>query len=157
MVILILLLWSLCAVYITRFLYQRNMKVAAAMYAVLYVYLTVWIFLVTSLDVFHFGLDADATADLYAGDLYRSFAGLMQLFDQFSAEALLGIVFGCVALAISMIAFVVIGGVQLVRAIAKVLKGKALRKAVRKVRDVVRVHGTYAPTRIYLQYCRLNN
>ena len=157
MVILILLLWSLCAVYITRFLYQRNMKVAAAMYAVLYVYLTVWVFLVTGLDVFHFGLDAEATADLFAGDIYRSFAGVMQLFDKFPAEALLGIVFGCVALAISMIAFVVIGSVQLVRAIANVLHGKALRGACKKERNALYVHTTYAPTRIYLQYCRLNN
>lgn len=157
MVILILLLWSLCAVYITRFLYARGMKVAALVYTVLYVYLTAWVFLMSYMDVAQFGMVPDQYADLYAGDLYRSLAGIVALFDRLPAELLIGIVFACIAIGISLVAMLVISGVHLYKAIANVLKGKALCGAPKRERRPKPVRTLYAPTRIYLQYCRLNN
>ena len=157
MVILILLLWSLCAVYITRFLYQRGLKIAALVYTILYVYLTAWVFLISYLDVAQFGFVPDQYADLYAGDLYRSLAGVVALFDRLPAELLIGIVFACIAVCISVVAMLVIGGVRLYKAIAVVLKGKALGGAAKREAKPKPVRIAYAPTRIYLQYCRLNN
>ena len=48
MVVLLLLLWSVSAIYITHFLDKRKMKVAAIAYAVLYGYLVIWSWLIFS-------------------------------------------------------------------------------------------------------------
>ena len=157
MVILLLLLWSLCAVYITRFLYKRNMKVAAGLYVVLYLYLTTWIFLISGWDFVQFGFVPDRYAELYAGDFYHSFTRLIEVFDKLPSGILIAIVGLCIALATSVIAFLVIGGVHLAKAIAKVLQGKPLstKKGLHTVHTCVRA--LPVRSRIYLEYCRLNN
>lgn len=157
MVILILLLWSLCAIIINRFLVKKGMKVAAAVYTALYVYLTVWVFVISYMDFVHFGADADSTAALFVGDFYRSFAGLTQMLDRLPSDLLVGIVFSCIAIAISVVSILIIGGIHLYRAIAKVLQGKPLPKVGRLQHTKRYVRSPFAYERIYLRYCRLNN
>ena len=78
MIIILIALWSLCAIYFTRLLTQRKMRAAAISVAVLYVYLIAWIYAIFILDAADLGFTEKETqiSLLHGSGIYHSFVNL---------------------------------------------------------------------------------
>ncbi len=78
MIILLIVLLSLCAIYFTRLLKKKSMKLAANAVATLYGVLIAWIYFVFVIDVACFGFkDTESRFSIILGsDIYHSFVDI---------------------------------------------------------------------------------
>lgn len=156
MIIAILLLWSLVGVSLTRFLYNKRLKVAATAYGVLYITIVAWMFFMYFIDAVHLRLGISQWSLWDASEIYEAFTTLYHQLYAISADWLVAVVFLCVTVAISVGVYLVVSSVQIAKDIYKRLR----RAAPRARRQVYRAPSTVAyvaPRRIYLTYCRLND
>ena len=145
MIIVLMLLWSL---------YRKRMKWAALSYGVLYIVLTAWMYFLFAVDVAHLGFGTSKLSLWNAGSIYSAFADInARLFDV-SEDWLIAVVFLSIAIAASVVAYLVVSSVQLMKEIYR-----RVRRALRAVkRDVLNLEEHSAPamsTKIYLTLCRL--
>ena len=157
MIVLMILLWCLSAVFITRFLERKKMKTAQIAYTVLFIYLLAWIFLIFFLDVkdYGFGFTSSKFAALYGSYSYHEFVNLTQALYQLPAGVLVAIIVACLAIGISAISVVILGGIHIVKAIIE------LAKHSREIYGRPEVEYSIAKvfmgfSRIYIKNCRLN-
>lgn len=154
MIIVLMLLWSLVAVSLVRFLYRKRMKWAALSYGVLYMVLTAWMYFLFAVDVAHLGFGTSKLSLWNAGSIYSAFADINARFFAVSEDWLIAVVFLSIAIAVSVVSYLVISSVQLVCEIYR-----RVRRALRTVkRHVLAVEEHVAPapnTKIYLTLCRL--
>ena len=156
MIIAILLLWSLVGVSLTRFFYNKRLKVAATAYGVLYISLVAWMFFMYFMDAAHLQLGIAQWSLWDASDIYEAFITLYHQLYAISADWLIAVVFLCITFALSVGIYLVVSSVQ----IAKDLYLRLRRTAPRAPRMVYRAIVPQAPVvqrRIYLTYCRLNS
>ena len=154
MIIVLMLLWSLVAVSLVRFLYRKRMKWAALSYGVLYMILTAWMYFLFAVDVAHLGFGTSKLSLWNAGSIYSAFADINARFFAVSEDWLIAVVFLSIAIAVSVISYLVISSVQLMKEIYRRVR-RALHTAKRHVL-VLEPHSAPAvPTKIYLTLCRL--
>lgn len=156
MIIALLLLWSLVAVSLVRFLYGKRMKWAALAYGVLYIVLTAWVYFLFVVDVAHLGFGTTKLSLWSAGTIYDAFADMNARFFAVSEDWLIAVVFLCVAVALSVVSYLVVSSVQLVRELYRRAR-KALREAKRCALAVAADKPLQSYRKIYLTFCRLRN
>jgi len=154
MIIVLMLLWSLVAVSLVRFLYRKRMKWAALSYGVLYMILTAWMYFLFAVDVAHLGFGTSRLSLWNAGSIYSAFADINARFFAVSEDWLIAVVFLSIAIAVSVVAYLVISSVQLVQEIYRRVY-RAPRAVKRNVLAVEEHQEPAAPTKIYLTLCRL--
>lgn len=157
MVLLLILLWSICAIYIIHFLETHKMRVAAVAYAVLYCYLLVWFYAVVFFDLSEYGLTPGHMGHLHGSSLYFSFLELHARLGQLSAGVLEALAYAAVALALTVLWFFVISGYRLWREIRRLFAGRLRLRSPRRepVRPGrVRLRLAYP---IWLRHCRMND
>lgn len=156
MIILMMLLWSLVAVSLVRFLYKKHMKWAALAYGVLYIVLTAWMYFLFAVDVAHLGFSTAKASLWSAGSIYSAFADINARLFAVSEDWLIAVVFLCIAIAISVVSYLVISSVQLVRALYRRTR-RALRQTRRFALVCLPQRQPAVPNKIYLTLCRLIN
>ena len=156
MIIVLMLLWSLVAVSLVRFLYRKRMKWAALAYGVLYITLTAWMYILFAVDVAHLGFGASKLSLWNAGSIYSAFADVNARLFTVSEDWLIAVVFLSIAIALSVFSYLVISSVQLVKALYSRAR-RALRHTRRNVQVVAEATPDVAPQKIYLTLCRLIN
>ena len=154
MIIVLMLLWSLVAVSLVRFLYRKRMKWAALAYGVLYIILTAWMYFLFAVDVAHLGFGTSKMSLWNAGSIYSAFADVNARLFAVSEDWLIAVVFLSIAVAVSVISYLVISSVQLVKELYRRVR-RALRTVKRSVLSVEQHDEPTAPTKIYLTLCRL--
>lgn len=157
MVVLMILLWCLSAVFITRFLERKKMKTAQIAYTVLFIYLLAWIFLIFVLDVkdYGFGPSGSKFGALYGSYSYQEFVNLAGALYQLPTSILVAIIVACVAIGASAITVVILGGIHFIKAIRELAKHR------REIGGTPKIEYFIAKTRrgfsrIYIKNCRLN-
>lgn len=158
MVIILMALWSLCAIYFTRLLTQRKMRAAAISVVVLYVYLIAWIYAIFILDAADLGFsDAETRLSLLHGSgIYHSFVSLTSKMSVIPLPILKAIV-GVAAMTITASFIVAFHGIfEVSREIYRIVKKKNLQI---HHRTEWKVNSYSAPVRrisIIRLYCRAN-
>lgn len=78
MIVQSVILLSLCAIYFTRLLIKKSLKVAATAIATLYGFLIIWLYSIFVLDVASFGFsDTESSFSIILGsDIYHSFVDI---------------------------------------------------------------------------------
>ena len=157
MIILMILLWSICAVYITHLLEKKKMRAASIAYTVLFCYLLGWTYLVFFWDVFDFGLDLSRIAWLHGSQVFRAFVDIRDQMFEAPMWVLQNIVCLAVVFGISVIAYLIAAGIDIYGELRRICR----RVAARRRPFTQRKYG-YGPVtsyceRMYLRHCRLNN
>jgi|GEM_PF-2361310 len=129
MILLIIVLWSLSAVFITRLLSKKGMKVASILYTALYAYIITWIYLIFVIDVADIGfVYADMRESLiYGSDIYHSFGKLYDTMYLLPEEVLTSIVCVSVVVLVASLVVVFVGGWQVSREIYRNLKSNYIK------------------------------
>lgn len=157
MIIVLMLLWSLVAVSLVRFLYRKRMKWAALAYGALYITLTIWMYFLFAVDAAHLGFSSPSKLALWnAGNIYSAFADVNARLFAVSEDWLIAVVFLCIAVALSVVCYLVISSVQLVKELYR-RAGRELHAVRRHALTVGTTYKAAAPQKIYLTYCRLLN
>ena len=128
MIVILIALWSLCAIYFTRLLTQRKMRAAAISVAVLYVYLIAWIYAIFILDIANLGFsDAETRLSLLHGSgIYHSFVSLTSKMSVIPLPILKAIV-GVAAMTLTASIIVAFHGIfEISREIYRIVKKKRL-------------------------------
>lgn len=154
MIIVLMLLWSLVAVSLVRFLYRKRMKWAALSYGVLYIILTAWMYFLFAVDVAHLGFGQTKLSLWNAGSIYSAFADVNARLFAVSEDWLIAVVFLSIAIAVSVVSYLVISSVQLAKEIYRRVR-RTLRAVKRNVLAVERHDAPAVPNKIYLTLCRL--
>jgi hypothetical protein len=157
MIIALMLLWSLVAVSLVRFLYRKRMKWAALAYGVLYIILTAWMYFLFAVDVAHLGFGVSRLSVWNAGSIYSAFADVNARLFAVSEDWLIAVVFLCAAIAISVVCYLVISSVQLVKEIYR--RVSRAKRHVKRIALTIKAHSAPTAThnKIYLTLCRLLN
>lgn len=111
MILLFLILMSLSAIYFSRLLSIKKMRVAAAFVATLYSYLVAWIYLIFIIDIADLGFAESETqlTLLHGSNIYHSFVQLTAKMSAISLPMLQAIVSASIAVLIASL-FVVFHG-----------------------------------------------
>lgn len=156
MVIFLMLIWSLVAVSIVRFLYNKGLKWAALAYGALYISLTIWAYFLFAMDAAHLGFAYDKMSTWDSGVIYDSFLQVNHQMMAVSSDWLIAMVFACLSLAISVVVYLAVSGVRLVRHLYKSLSHVPKMAWVRTF--YLRIERLALPDRhLYLTFCRLIN
>ncbi len=154
MIVALLLLWSLVAVSLVRFLYKKQLKWAATAYGVLYIALTAWFYFLFVLDVAHLGLGVNKWSLWDASDIYDAFTDLYRQINALSTDLLYAVVFLAITVILSTVFYIVESSVQMAKDMYRRLGRNA--RAGKSAAANVGVFSTPAPRRrIYLTFCRL--
>ena len=159
MIVLLIVLWSICAVYITHILEKRKMHAAAIAFTVLFCYLLVWTYLIFILDILNFGFDLGKLALLHGSKVFLSFIRARDLLYQAPSWVLVNLFFLCVVFVVTVAAYFAVSSVRIYREIRKRCAGNAFVFIRKKALHITRLRNrAYIPRgRIYLRHCRLNN
>ncbi len=159
MIVVLIALTSLCAIYFTRLLSKRNMRVAAVSVAVLYVYIIAWTYAVFILDVADLGFSETETrlTLLHGSDIYHSFVSLtdkMSVIPLALLEAIVAVV-GIVLFASFAVAFH--GLFEITKAVVKAAKDKKKASIAEAIKNkILSYFGAIKPANIIRLNCRMN-
>ena len=128
MIILLITLISLCAIYFTRLLSKKDMRVGAIAVAILYLNLIVWTYAIFVLDVANLGFSDRETqiSFLTGSDIYHSFVSITDKMSVIPSELLEAIVAVTVIVLITGFAVAFHGLLTLAKAVVKVSREKEL-------------------------------
>ncbi len=157
LVILLLILWSVSAIYITHFLDKRKMKVAAIAYAVLYGYLVIWSWLIFSFDFAEYGFAPGRGGLLHGSKIYFSFLNLQEWLMQLPAGVLVAVVVAVCALAVSVLCYLLISGYRIYKELRRMFAKTARLRRRRTGCRTQRAIGEFYVYPIYLRNCRWND
>ena len=158
MVIILIALWSLCAIYFTRLLTQRKMRAAAISVAVLYVYLIAWIYAIFILDIADLGFsDAETRLSLLHGSgIYHSFVQLNAKMSVIPLPLLKAIV-GVAAMTLTASIIVAFHGIfEISREIYRIVKKKRIEAHHRTEWKITTYSAPVRRISIIRLYCRAN-
>lgn len=159
MIVLIIVLLSLCALYFTRLVSSKNMKVAAICIVMLYSYLIAWIYFIFIFDVVDLGFSETETrlTLLRGSDIYHSFVNLTDKMSVIPLALLEAIV--AVAAVILCASFVVAfhGLFEITRAVVTVARDKEILSATESIRSrIISSFMTIKLPNIIRFNCRMN-
>lgn len=157
MIVALILLWSLCAIYITRFLYTKKFKIAALAYSVLYCYVLFWIYSMFAMDMSQFGIEASRLGMLQGSNVYHSFQTLTDLFYKLPTNIVISLVTVCFAFCAALILLFIISGIQIYKEIRKIISSHMSLRQNKKDESVIYENRYICRKWLYLLNCRLNN
>lgn len=159
MIVVLIALLSLSAIYFTRLLYHRNMKLASIATAVLYLYVVLWIYAVFILDLADLGFADVEThlALLHGSNIYHSF---IQLTTQMSVIPLpmLKAIVAVVALTLTAAFIVAFDGLfEITRAVIGAVRTQKLFISSKENRKEIRaIFESQYERQIIRMHCRMN-
>ena len=159
MVLLLIGLLSLSAIYFTRLLSKKSMKVAAISVAVLYFYIIVWTYAIFILDIADLGFsDTESSISiLHGSDIYHSFANITEKMSVIPFELLEAIVAVVVIILFASIAVTLHGLFEITRAVVKAAKEKKRAASAEPARNKMLYYfGAIKPANIIRLNCRMN-
>ncbi len=157
MIVLLIALWSLCAVYFTHLFYQKKMKIAAIASTVLYVNVIAWTYMIFILDVANLGFKESGAASIIGSDVFHSFTKLRDLFTFLPEEIHVATAFAAIAVAAAVVLELVVSGIRIYKEIVLILKKvKHIFKNAKRI-IVSKKETVFYDNKIYLLHCRLNN
>ena len=159
MIVVLMALLSLSAIYFTRLLQRRNMKVAAASVACLYIYLIIWIYAVFIMDVADLGFAEKETRItlLHGSDIYHSFVRLNVMMDKIPLPLLEAIAAVAALTFIACLIVVFHGFFEISCEIIRFVKQKEYYVFCNKIKQVVRSVALHRNKKTIRQlYCRAN-
>ncbi len=160
MIVLLITLWSLCAIYFTHLLLKRKMKVAAAIYTVLYGYVIVWTYLMFIVDIADLGFvyqKADESI-IFGGDIFHAFSALANYACELPIPFLKAIAAVCIAVIVMAVAVILVGGFRAGKEIRRILgrRSAALSHGKQRKPAVFTYSDIRKPVPILQMYCRAN-
>ena len=158
MIVLLIALWSLCAIYFTHLLSKKGMKVAATAVTVLYSYVLLWATLIFVIDIADLGFSMTATREsvLHGSAIYHSITGLAAKLFELPMDFLISIIIVSLVVAGSAFAVIFVGGFRASLEIARMVKGayvKITRSYRVRVHEIQRAHANVMLIKLY---CRAN-
>lgn len=159
MVVLLMALWSLCAVYFTHLLSKKKMKIAAKAIVGLYSYVLVWAILIFVFDVADLGFSTIETSEsiLFGSSIYHSMIRFMAHLDELPPELLLAIVLNCLLLAIAAFSVIFVSGVRLTRVIYRWVRDAHFRRLSVRFHEIrIQIRKFYDSIPLIKRFCRAN-
>lgn len=157
MVVLLLLLWSVSAIYITHFLDKRKMKVAAIAYAVLYGYLVIWSWLIFSFDFVEYGFAPGAGELLHGSGIYVSFLNIQEWMMHLPAGVLVALAVAVSVLALSVLCYLILNGYRIYKELRRMFASPSRLRRHRADCGAKKTIGEFYVYPLYLRNCRLND
>lgn len=123
MIVLLITLWSLCAIYFTHLFSKKKMKTAAVLLAVLYLYIVIWIYLLLFIDVggVGFNLTILHSNSIRYGEIYRAFNEVAVKMNQLSDQFLVSLTMISIIVAFCSILVVIVGSIRITREIQRII------------------------------------
>ncbi len=131
MIVLLILLWSLCAIYFAHLLSVKKMNIAAIAIIVLYTYVIAWIYAIFIIDVADLGFsDTESIISLLHGsEIYHSFVNITDKMSGIPFELLEAIAVVAVIVLVSGLAVAIHGFFEITKAVICATKKMAAKKA----------------------------
>lgn len=157
MIVLLIVLWSLCAIYITHLLYQKNMKIAATAVAVLYTNIVIWTYLIFILDVANLGFKESRVADIVGSSIFHSFTDLRDLMSVMPQNLNIATASVSILIASSVLIQLIISSIRIYQAVVSHKKKSVQlsRSGIRRLFEVPEI--IKSNRKIYILHCRLND
>lgn len=162
MILLIMTLWSLCAIYFTRLFFRNGMKVAATALVTLYLYVVVWIYLLLFIDIggVGFNLTVLHSNSIRYGEIYRAFNEIAVKMNQLSNEFLISLIMISFVVALCAVLVVLVGSIRVTKEIRRIIKSsnknrKTLVKDVNLNSDNL-LGSKFVCVLLLRMYCRAN-
>ena len=128
MIILLIALISLCAIYFTRLLSKKGMRIGAISIVVLYINVVVWTYAIFGLDVANFGFTDSETpiTSLIGSDIYHSFVNITSKMASIPLGFLKAIALVAALILIASLAVTFHGLFEITKAVIKAVKEKII-------------------------------
>ena len=125
MIIAVITLCSLCALYFTRLLSRKGMKIAAICVSIVYIYFVAWIYALFILDVADLGFSDTETqlTLLHGSNIYHSFVSLTNKMSSIPLEMLEAVVTVALTVFIASLVVVFHGIIEITKAVIQAAKG----------------------------------
>jgi hypothetical protein len=157
MIVLLMALWSLCAIVITHLLHERRMKVASVAVAVLFLSVVLWTYFVFILDVADFGFKESHISYMMGSDIFRSFTDLRDLMSEMPLDLHIATASVAILVAAFVLLELIISSIRICQAvISHAKKLVKLNNGAIKLTNCVHAR-IRSVKKIYLLHCRLNN
>ena len=159
MIVGLIALWSLCAIYFTRLLHQKGMKIASSLVAVLYGYVLLWVYLLFFIDVgdVGFNLTKIHESSPYCGVIYRAFNAVSVNMNAFSDQFLAAIIVISAVIAVSAFTVIVSGSIRIAKEVRRIVKEHEHKfKLANTERGILFSLVEYKEIPLIKRYCRAN-
>lgn len=157
MILILIILWSLCAIYITHLLSKNNFKIATKAVCVLYTTIIVWTYIVFVFDVVKLGFKESNVAHLIGSNVFHSFTSLCEL----TSAMPIGLHKATASVAILVAACVIIAlvfsGVRIYKEIVQSFKNKIKAEKIEEVVLILLTPLMFFARKIHILHCRLND
>jgi len=162
MIILLIAIWSLSAIYFTRLLFKKKMRVAAGLLTALYAYVLLWVYLLFVIDVggVGFNLTVLRGSSILYGDVYRAFNTITVKMNSLSNEFLISIILISILIAFSSILVVLDGSIHIAKVICNRIRKSfdcdIINKNVKPIYPLREKQVLFNNTSIIRMHCRAN-
>ena len=159
MIILLITLLSLSAIYYSRLLFRKEMKIASLMVGILYLYLFVWIYAILIVDLADLGFLENETriSILHGSDIYHSFVKMNGMMSVIPLSILKAIV--AVATLTLVAGFIVVfhGLFEFTVEFVKAIKSKKAYHTTKPIKSKTSsALSALSNIQIIRMYCRMN-
>jgi len=156
-IVILIALWSLCAIYFTHVLHKSKLRVASIAVATMYIFVTVWTYLIFILDVANLGYKESKASLLVGSDIFHSFNYFRDLMSSMPLGLHKATASVAILLAASILFVLVLSSIRIYKEFTRKMNSKFNTSKIKEFAQKVRDYFAFNTRKIHILHCRLNN